>query len=72
MVKIFCDRCGKEITNDEKCEKRCVFRDYHDGNTFAIEAIECVGQTWNGGALCTDCVRAIVAEGEVSYKLPGR
>ncbi|MGH2711380.1 MAG: hypothetical protein ACRDH9_09285 [Actinomycetota bacterium] len=59
MTKTFCDRCGTEMLNNN----RLVYKEYGTDRkeAFGVEVMTKTGGTWNGGHLCHDCVRELVA-----------
>ena len=61
MVKTFCDKCGKEVKKNGRFNFKL--------GDFMIETMECVKRVWNGGHLCLDCVKEIVAKGEVNERI---
>lgn len=57
-TKYFCDRCDKEID-----AKEASHRIRRRLDSVMIEVMRGVGNTWNAGHVCDDCVIKVVVEG---------
>lgn len=58
MIKRFCDRCKREVRSNGG---RVAYKERVGSQTFEVEVMSAVGGTWNGGDLCRDCIKALVA-----------
>jgi hypothetical protein len=56
MIKFFCDRCGEEMPEGE------TQRLEHNKGRFSVEIMTTVDEICNGGHLCHNCIREIVAD----------
>lgn len=67
-TKHYCDRCDKEVTDDKVCSHGRA-RFMLDGIT--VELVVAVAGTWNAGHVCLECLKAVVAGGEVRFARDG-
>jgi hypothetical protein len=62
MIKMFCDRCGKE-TKDNKVEQRLKKKvQISKGNSVDIEIMLGTNGVMNGGVICKDCLTEMLKE----------
>jgi hypothetical protein len=65
MIKRYCDACGEEMT-DTRVTGVFGWTVRNEDTRVELKAkvITAVDGTWNGGHLCTSCIRDIVQHGE--------
>jgi hypothetical protein len=51
MIRIFCDICGKEITNYKTTRAMGKYE------RLTVEVIHAIDGVWNGGHACVDCLK---------------
>lgn len=72
MVKYFCDMCGKQITRSAN-RKTLTLTEVPPGESETpvivdVELLVSINGTANGGHICLDCIKKVVADGEVRVR----
>lgn len=62
MYRVFCDGCGKDITDYQS--SRAVGK----LERITVEIMVAVDNVWNGGHACEDCIKAACAISEIKKR----
>jgi hypothetical protein len=61
MVKYYCDRCGKETTENKVSQRLTTTIQNPKGGTIELSIILGINGVWNNGVICMDCLREILS-----------
>ena len=62
MIKIFCDRCGKETKENMVSQRLSTVIQNKIGADCLLEIMLGVNGVWNSGVICRDCLLEMLKE----------